>query len=265
MAKKFFSNIRKNPETGELEYFFPQQIVEDGCDDPVRTKKAAVEYAKLHGLEIGWSRLGFRVFEAMMIPCKKRKKNPDGTLSDEFLPTSSEEQHRIYLELIKDEMNSQEDIKQDGRCQIPDGHGGVKRCPRRIPNPDYKPDGNMPKTLAVKCEGCKYEPYKNEKSTVNFSTLSGGEDEDEEKVPYEPESPRAYNSGSQFEKLREEYLAFVMERDPKLYELADLLTLEYSKSEAGRELDTASSTVTSRMKKLKKLTEEFLDTVIPIC
>lgn len=262
-SKDTFRHIRKDPETGELQYFFPHEIVEEGCSDPKATRAAAVEYAKIHGFEIGRSRLGFRVFEAMMIPCKKRKVNPDGTLSDEFLPTSSEEQHQIYLELIKDEMNRQEDIKQDGRCPIPDGHGGMKRCPLRVPNPNYKPGGSMPKTLPVKCEGCIYEPFKNANTMVNFSTMSS-ENEDGEETTYDPAAPRAYYSGAQFEKLREDYLEFVKENDPKLYDLADLLTLEYSKSEAGRKLNTASSTVTSRMKKLKELTEEFLDTVISI-
>lgn len=61
--------------------------------------------------------------------------------------------------------------------------------------------------------------------------------------------------------MRDEFIAFVRKRNPKLGPLAELLTLEYSKSEAGRELSDASSTVTSGVKKLKELLTAFLDTI----
>ena len=62
--------------------------------------------------------------------------------------------------------------------------------------------------------------------------------------------------------LREQYVAFVTERNPKLAPLAELLTLEFTKSEAARELGDAWSTVTSRTDKLKDLVTAFLDTVV---
>lgn len=64
--------------------------------------------------------------------------------------------------------------------------------------------------------------------------------------------------------MREEFIAFVQERNPKLVPLAELLTLEFSKSEAARELGDAWSTVTSRTDKLKNLVTTFLDTVVTL-
>ena len=62
-----------------------------------------------------------------------------------------------------------------------------------------------------------------------------------------------------YEKLKEQFLAFVEARNHKLLPLAELLTDELSKSEAARELGDAWGTVTSRADKLKELLTEFLE------
>ena len=59
---KFFKNIRINPVTLELDYYFPMEIM-----DP-----ADKEYARQNGLEVGKAMLGFRTFEAIMVPCKNK-------------------------------------------------------------------------------------------------------------------------------------------------------------------------------------------------
>ena len=61
------------------------------------------EYAKVNNLQIGLARLGFRIFEAMFIPCKHSTYGPKGNLV--FLDTPEEEQRRIFLDLIKDEFD----------------------------------------------------------------------------------------------------------------------------------------------------------------
>ena len=61
--------------------------------------------------------------------------------------------------------------------------------------------------------------------------------------------------------LRDEFVAFVKARNPKLAPLAELLTLEYTKSVAARALGDASSTITSWVEKLKELLTAFLDTI----
>ena len=151
--------------------------------------------------------------------------------------------------------------KQDGRCNIPDGRGGLKRCPCRIPNPEYVPGRDKSKTIPVKCEGCVFEHFRQEHTTITLSCLDH-EGEDGEMEAYEVPAPRSNYAADQYEKLSEEFVAFVRERKPRLAPLAEKLVQEYTKSDAGRELGLPTSTVTSRADKLKELLEEFLDNAI---
>lgn len=149
MSNKVLKNVRTNPITGEPDYFFPMEI----------TASADKEYARLNGLEVGRAMLGYRTFEAIMIPCKRKTHDAQGR--DVYLDTPSEEQHRIYKTYSQDELDRQEDERMDGRCLLPSASGkNVKRCPRRIPIPAYVLGGNQPKTIANKCEGCPFERFK---------------------------------------------------------------------------------------------------------
>lgn len=242
-------NVRTNPVTGEPDYYFPMEVKDD----------SVLAYAREYGYEVGWARLGFRKFLAVFVPCKDQVTDSHGKTT--YLDTPSDVQHRRYLAYIKDEMNEQEDTKQDGRCQIPDGHGGLKRCPYRIPNPDYVPCGDEPKTLPVKCEGCVYEQFRQARTTVSLSCL-GHESEDGEMEDLEIPAPRSNFAADRYEALRGRFLGFVKNRNPKLLPLAERLTLELTKSEASRELELATSTTSSRTDKLKELLTEFLDNVI---
>lgn len=64
-----------------------------------------------------------------MVPCKNT-----ATINgvEVYIDTPSDVQRQRYLDLIKDELAAQDAVKQDGRCQIPDGRGGLKRCPCRV-------------------------------------------------------------------------------------------------------------------------------------
>lgn len=241
-------HIRVNTETGEVDYFFPLEI----------TSPSIRALARERGLEICRTRLGFRTFDAVMVPCKNTV-TINGV--EVYVDTPSDVQRQHYLDYIKEEMNAQEGIKQDGRCNIPDGHGGVKRCPLRIPNPEYAPGNGMTKTIAVCCEGCMYEPFKQERTTITLSCLDH-EDEDGEMESYEVPAPKSYYAADRYEEIREQFLNFVRERNNKLLPLAELLTDELTKSEASRELGLATSTVGSRTDKLKELVTEFLDNII---
>ena len=252
MSKRFLKNVRTNPVTGNLDYYFPMEI----------KSSAEKVYARLNGLEIGQARLGFRNYEAIFVPCKDTIVNEkDKTI---YVDTPSEDQRRRYLDLIKTELKEQEDMKQDGRCDIPDGNGGTKRCPCRMPNPDFVPgrdEGKKPKTLPVKCEGCVYEPYRQAHTTITLSCLDH-ENENGEMENYEVQTPTYYFEGARYEHLRELFLKYVNEHNDKLTDLAELLTLEYNRSEAARELDTPVSTAGSRNKLLKDLCLQFLDSII---
>ena len=245
-----FRHIRTNPITGEDDYYYPLEITD------LSIRALALE----HGLEITRTRLGNRIIDAVMVPCKDTAMIHG---IEVYVDTPSYIQRRRYLNLIKDELAAQEAAKQDGRCNIPDGRGGTKRCPLRIPNPAYVPGGDAPKTLPVKCQGCKYEPFKQAHTVVEMSCLDS-ENDDGEVTTYEVPSPRSYYAADRYEELREQFLAFVKERKPKLLPLAELLTDELTKSEASRELGDAWGTVTSRTDKLKELLTEFLENIISL-
>lgn len=248
ISSEVFRHIRVNPETGRIDYFYPLEIT----DPSIRT------LARERGLEIGKTRLGFRVFEAVMVPCKEISTIHGREV---YIDTPSEVQHRRYLDLIKDELNWQENVKQDGRCPIPDGHGGTKRCPCRIPNPDYISGGDKPKTLPIRCEGCKYELLRHAHTVIALSALDH-EDESGEVESYEIPVPETYYAGDRYCELSSRFVSFVKEKYPKLTPLAKLLVAEYSKSEASRELSKATSTIGSQAKKLQELLEDFLDNAI---
>ena len=246
---KFLKNVRINPITGELDYFFPMEV-----EDPVDK-----EYARLNGLEVGNAMLGFRTFEAIMVPCKN--KTYDFAGREVYLDTPSEEQHRIYKAMCKDELDRQEKVKQDGRCDVPAIHGGLKKCPLRIPNPAYVPGGDQPKTLAKSCEGCPYERFKQAHTTIELSCLDH-ESEDGEMEAYEVPAPKSNYAGDRYEELADGFVAFVRERKPKLASLAELKVDELNLTDAAKELGKSISTVDSQAKKLQELLIEFLDNAI---
>lgn len=243
-----FRHIRTNPVTGEEDYFFPLEIT----DPSIR------ELAQEHSLEIARTRLGNRVIDAVMVPCKDT-----ATIKGQevYVDTPSDRQRERYLCYIRDELTAQNAARQDGGCNTPNGRGNTKRCSCRIPNPDYAPGGDKLKTVPVRCEGCIYEEFKEAHTTIVVSCIDH-EDESGEMEPYEIPSPRSYFAADRYLELRDGFIAFVKVRNPKLAPLAELLTDEYTKSEAARELDDAWGTVTSRTDKLKELLLEFMDTII---
>lgn len=243
-----FRHVRKKPVTGEENYFFPMEA----SDPSIRA------LARERGLEIAKTRLGNRTFEAVMIPCKD-VATINGV--EVFIDTPSEVQHQRYLEYIRDELAAQDAAKQDGRCHIPDGRGGVKRCPCRVKNPEYVPGGDQPKTLPVRCEGCQYEQFRQAHTTIVVSALDH-ENEVGEFESYEIPATKDLLAADRFLELREEFITFIQTQNPKLVPLAELLTLEFTKSEAARELGDAWGTVTSRTDKLKELVTEFLGTIV---
>lgn len=214
--------------------------------------------ARERGLEVCRTRLGSHIITAAMVPCKDTAVIHG---QEVFVDTPSEVQRQRYLDLIRDELAAQDAARQDGRCQIPNGRGGVKRCPCRMPNPDYIPGGSEPKTFPVRCEGCVHEQYRQAHTVIELSSLDH-ENEGGEMESYEVPSPKSYYAADRYEELREQFLAFVKERKPKLLPLAELLTDELSKSEASREIGVAWGTVTSRTDKLKELLTEFLENII---
>ena len=227
-----FRHVRRNPSTGENDYFFPLEIT----DPSIRA------LAREQHLDVTRTRLGNRVFEAVMVPCRESvMRRGLETPAD----TPPETQRMLYLACIKDELSAQEVRKQDGRCLIPDGKGGLKRCPLRVPNPAYTPGSSLPKTLPVRCQDCRHEAYRQTHSRESFC----------EAVHTPQRDPFA---ADRYPKLRKAFLAHLKQHTPKLLPLAALLTLEYSTSEAARKLGLPVSTAASQVKKLRPILNRFL-------
>lgn len=224
------------------DYYFPMEIKDD----------ADREYARAAGLAITRTRLGNRVIEAIMIPCKRVAYDSRGR--EVYLETPTEEQREIYLSYIRDELNEQDAMKRDGRCCIPDGAGGLKRCPCRVPNPAYTPGGSETKTIPVNCEGCKYEPYRQAHTTITLSSLAG-EDGEAYDIPASTASPE----GDRYERMCRDFERFVEARSPRLAPLAKALMREFTKSEYSRSSGVSTSSVSRQAVKLKALVEEFLE------
>lgn len=248
MSKKLLLNARVNPETQQTDYYYPLEI----SDPSIR------ELARERGLEVGRAMLGFRIFDAVMVPCRNTA-TVNG--KEVFIDTPSEVQRQRYLEYIRDELNRQASSQQDGRCCIRAANGKTKRCPLRIPNPAYAPGGNQPKTLANKCEECPYEPFRQAHTVIELSCLDH-ESENGEMEPYEAPSPKNYYAADDYEELAEKFVAFIKSRKPRLAPLAEKLVKEASLTEASQELGKSTSTTFSQKEKLQELLTEFLDNTI---
>ncbi len=249
MAEKYLKNIRINPVTGHEDYFFPMEI----------QSEFDREYAELHNLEIGWAKLGYRSYEAIFVPCKEKVLDASG--HEIYLDTPSEVQRMRYSIFISDELKRQDATKQDGRCIIPNSHGGVKRCPLRVPNPEYYPGSSLKKTLSVSCENCRYERFRQAHTEIPLSYLDY-EDEDGETQVFEVPTPAYTYEADRYEQMKAAFLDFVNDTHPELGELAKLLTEEFNRSEAARELSISTSAARCQREKLKKLCKEFLENAI---
>ena len=232
--KERYQHYVINPSTGEVQWYFPMEI-ETTSEDAAGSDY--LNSLKLSGHEIGMSKIGFREFKAIMIP------------------VDSKAEHDI---LIKDELDKQDEMKLDGRCFIQAKIGGLKRCPRQMPNPSYTEGSGLPKTIMTSCKGCPYEHKKHEHTFVNFSALQSTDD-DGNTEDFDPANPIGYNSTYNYDKLSDEFLDYVRENKPKLLELATLLCKEYVQTEAANILGKSTSTIGSQTEKLRELLNEFLD------
>lgn len=251
--KERYQHYTVDPVTGERQYYFPMEIEVDlknynpdsdeyavSVEYKKNLKKATVKDMDGNDVvcEVGYTRLGYREFEAVFVPVS----------------------HEAFKKLIKDEMDKQDAAKVDGRCTIPATIGGVKMCPLRIPNPEYVEGGDMPKTIKKSCDGCPHAKKKHSHTEVNFSTLHLTDDDGEEE-DFETGNPYNYYAGDEYEALMKKWCAFVRTKAPELEELAMLLSMEYIRSEAARELGKSSSTVQAQRDRLKPLLLEFLQNI----
>lgn len=243
-------HIRTNPITGQIDYFYPLEIT----DPSIRAS------AKAYGLEVCRTQLGSHIFDAVMVPCKETATIHGVEI---FVDTPSEVQQSRYFKLIKEGLNRQKYTKQISKCPIPNGCGCVKNHPYCIFNPSYVSGGDKFKFLTVHCEDCICEQFCQACRNIRPYCMNL-EDEGGEMDTYEIEAPKSSYAADRYLELREKFIVFVRERNPTLVPLAEMLTAEYTKSEAAKKLGQATNMVESHTDKLKDLVTEFLDNIITL-
>lgn len=249
MAKKLFEHIRVNEKTGTKAYYYPMPVK----DTP--ENQAFINSIRALGYEVGWTRLGFEIIHAALVPCKNHFKDKSGRTV--YVDTPEDEQRRIYNNYIREALAEQDRKKHDGRCCFFNEHGQRERCPLRIPNPDFNVNlphdlKTNPKTIPNRCDICKYFPFKESHDVTPFSSLAN-EDDNGEDIPYEPPTPWDYNESDHYDELEDAVKAILHRYRPKLDGLVDLLASGLTQAEAAETLGKAPSTINSQQKLLHKL------------
>lgn len=243
-----YNHCRIDPVTGQKNWYVPLEILDDTSE----------KIARAGGLDVCWTRYGGRKIWAVMLPCKD-KKTING--QEVYVDTPEEVQHERYKEFIREDMGRQYREKCDGRCEIPDGHGGVKRCPTRVPNPKYEPGVDDRKTLPVRCEGCKYEEFRKSHSEELFCDRQS-EDEDGEVVYFDPAGGEKMMDSVFYDLWREEILDLVQKAKPKLVPAVEALLWEFKPGEVSGVINKNPNTVKSQLKKLRELLQEIRDNMV---
>lgn len=229
-------SIRDNSE--QKKYFLLCETTEEG----IKQFKASSSESK-QGVTISKMRV-----EGVMVPALK-----------------FEVDKQTYLDYKREEWKQEDRFKQENRCIITGKDGKSKRCPSRIPNPEYEGLPGQPKTLAVDCEQCPYgynHSFRPNKGIVFFSSLEL-EDNDGNTDPFEPVSPTSIPTDYAYFKLLSGLIEYVKEKYPKYSDYTDLLALlgqDFSIKEASDILQKPQKTLYGWIKKLRTIFDEYIQT-----
>lgn len=161
----------------------------------------------------------------------------------------------LFKLLIKEEDHIQKKYTSEGRCIVPNGRGGIKRCPLRLPNPYYNPKQppakNNPKTIKNSCDGCPFNTF--DKPSFRNLNLEGMTTVDaygnlskyEIETSIEPDSDK-------FLAAREEILKFIATKYPEKLQIFTLLLDGLNRNEVAEELGINTSTLYKMGKSLEK-------------
>lgn len=248
-ASHLLPHVRYNSQTGSNDYFYPLEL-ENETDE---------EFARLRGYQVGWTWRGQKKIRAAMVPCRQKAYDEHG--NEIFLDTKEDEQHRIYKALMGDENAAQDRAKHDGLCSFIKENGQRKRCPYRIPNPNFNPaiphnPKTNPKTIRNHCECCRYYSFKEAHDVVTFTDLEM-HNERGETISFEPLSPWNHDEADRYKELANAVRAVIRQYKPKLGSLVDLLANELTQAEAANLLGKKPTTINSQ----RKLLRHLLDTV----
>lgn len=252
MAKKLLKHIRVNEKTGAKTYYYPMPV------ENTPENQAFIGSMRALGYEVGWTRLGFEVIHAILVPCKNHFKDKSGCTV--YVDTPESEQRHIYNEMIQEAMAEQNRKLHDGRCWF--FKDGLRhRCQYRKKNPSYDPNHphdpkSNPKTMRVRCEECPYERFKNAHDEALFSELEQ-EDDCGEKIPFEGSAVYDTYSFESYDELSADVMTVLHKLKPKLDDVVDLLAKGLTQADAAEALGKAPTTINSQVKSLRRL----LDTV----
>lgn len=176
------------------------------------------------------------------------------------------DESELYHEYKRDEWQQEDQYKQENRCIICGTNGKSRRCPTRVPNPEYTGAPGQTKTLAVNCEQCPYgynRLFKPVKGRIVFSTLDVSDSEDNTDA-YEPETPDSYNDSDNYTKLLTGLIDYITAHHPKYAKYIELLSLlgnEIDVKEAAEMLDMPKSSIYSFLKNARSIYDEYRSTV----
>ncbi len=189
-------------------------------------------------------KLGWKVFSAVIV-------EGDRDLYDFYVSEMDAEQKREV---------------QEKRCIIPDGKGSTRRCPLRLPNPNF--DSNRkedkvtnPKTVKNSCENCPYDTF----DKPNYSNLSieglTRQNDDGEEIPFEIGVPME-SEASRYLKMCKAVLSLISTKYPKRLDEFVLRLDGANRKEVAKELKKNQSSVYKLGRHLEDDLNALLDTLI---
>ncbi|WP_298031019.1 LuxR C-terminal-related transcriptional regulator [uncultured Dysosmobacter sp.] len=215
-------------------YLVPMELPEDKG-----ARKALLDYAKIQGYKVDTVQYGYRKYRAVLVP------GSEG----------------LFHSYIAEEGRNQRYAQLDRRCLIPGEDGNLKRCPLRIPNPNYGEPGEN-KTVINDCKDC---PHRDSLRKVTSAPISmtgvGGFSEDGEQEDMEIPVGIAPD-GDLFEKYSSEVMDFIREKYPEHAEMMQMLFDGYRVKEIAEKLNINRDTVRNRVKSMKKDLTKFIDSII---
>ena len=187
----------------------------------------------------------------------------EGTLVPTLKYEVDEETYYAYK---REEWRQEDRFRQESRCIICGENGKSRRCPARIPNPNYTGAPDETKTLSVDCENCPYgyhRLFRPVNGKVLFSNLSVT-DNDGNTDLFESVTPDNYYSADNYYKLLSGLIDYINSNYPKYSQYTELLSLlgnELSMKEAADIMGKPQSTLYGFLKKARDLYDEYRDTV----
>lgn len=234
-------------DLGNGRYLVPVKVL---SMDMAQEEAEYVHNTLMPGLQANYPRcfidtvkLGWKIFSAVVV-------EGDRKLYDAFVPDMDAEQKREA---------------QDKRCIISDGKGKTKRCPSRLPNPNFDPtrkedEKTNPKTVKKSCEGCPFDTFdKPNYSTQSIEGLSWQNDDGEE-VPFEIGAPMDCEA-NRYIKARDEILALIATKYPEKLDEFTLLLDGDNRKQVAEMLNKNKSSVYKHGKGLMKDLLDLLDTL----